>query len=50
MNLNKKPIKEILPYDEEQEYKHLLWDKKHKQLPLFKLDRFKELEDKYGHK
>lgn len=48
MARNRQEIKEIPRYDENAEYKHLLWDKEHGQLPLFKISRFKELEAKYG--
>ena len=48
MKRNKQEKKEIPKYDEETEYKSLLWDNEHGQLPISKQDRFKELELKYG--
>ena len=40
----------IPPYDEEAEYKHLLWDYEHGQLPISKVERFSFLKEKYGTK
>ena len=43
--------KVVVPhYDEESEFKHLLWDKEHGQLPLSKIERFELLKTKYGNK
>ena len=50
MKLREQPPPKVIRYDEEQEYKHLMWDKEHGQLSPFKMNRFKELENKYGHK
>ena len=37
-------------YDEEAEYRHLLWDNQHGQLPKSKTERFELLKTKYGNK
>ena len=43
-----KKDKVIVPsYDEESEYKHLLWDYEHGQLPKIKEERFEMLKSKY---
>ena len=45
---NRKKERVIVPnYDEEQEYKHLIWDFEHGQLPKFKEERFEELKRRY---
>ena len=44
-----KKDKVIIPhYNEEAEYKHLLWDYEHQQLSEHKKQRFEELREKYG--
>lgn len=47
MSQHKKDKIVIPHYDEESEYKHLLWDYQHGQLSESKMDRFKILGLKY---
>ena len=50
MAQRKKEKVDVPHYDEESEFKHLMWDYEHKQLSEHKKARFDELKSKYGNK